>query len=118
MLYEIKSFKPIAIAFPLVIAACIPIRLYLLPKWFTEDELILLDSGDDEIIDEWLEEHECRRRIKYVELRPHPDDEIHHGSLIGGSVRDSRSIVSALDHPSICGDSVIGGDEHHSLRTV
>jgi len=118
-LYGIKSVKSIAIAFPVIIAACIPIRLYLLPRLFTEDELILLDSGDDELVDAWLEEHGARRTIKYVELRPHPDMELHHGSVIGGSVRDSHSIISALDHPSICGgDSISGGDDRHSLRTV
>ena len=38
--------KSIAIAFPLVIAACIPIRLFLLPRLFSKDELEALD-GDD-----------------------------------------------------------------------
>lgn len=48
-LYVIKAIKSVAIAFPLVIALGIPIRLYLLPKIFTQDELILIDGDDDEI---------------------------------------------------------------------
>lgn len=46
LLYVVKAVKSIAIAFPLVIAACIPIRLYLLPRLFSTDELEALD-GDD-----------------------------------------------------------------------
>ena len=53
LLYVIKSIKMIAIAFPVVIAICIPIRLYILPKIFLPHELILLDSEDDEI-EEWI----------------------------------------------------------------
>merc|ERR1712238_523946 len=53
-LYFVKAFKAIAIAFPIIIALCIPIRLYLLPKLFTHDELVLLD-GDDNAIRECLE---------------------------------------------------------------
>jgi len=44
-----RSIKVIAIAFPVVIKACIPIRSYILPYWFTKDELALLDAEDDEI---------------------------------------------------------------------
>jgi len=46
LLYVVKGVKSIAIAFPLVIAACIPIRLFLLPRLFSKDELEALD-GDD-----------------------------------------------------------------------
>ena len=38
-----------AIAFPLVIAACIPIRIWVLPKLFDRDTLVLLDGDDDEV---------------------------------------------------------------------
>ena len=55
-LYAVKSIKSIAIAFPIVIAVCIPFRLYVLPKIFTEGELIVLDS-EDEVIEEWIETH-------------------------------------------------------------
>jgi len=53
-LYFVKAFKAIAIAFPIIIALCIPIRLYVLPKLFTKDELVLLD-GDDNAIRACLE---------------------------------------------------------------
>ena len=55
-LYTVKAIKTIAIAFPLVIACCIPIRLYLLPKIFTEKELVMVDS-DDAAIKKWLAAH-------------------------------------------------------------
>ena len=44
LLYVVKSIKVIAITFPVLIAACIPVRLYLLPKIFTKEELILIDG--------------------------------------------------------------------------
>ena len=47
LLYAVKSIKAIAIAFPICIMACIPVRLYLLPKIFTRDELILLVGGGE-----------------------------------------------------------------------
>jgi len=53
MLYVVKSFKMIAIAFPIMILLCIPVRIYLLPKIFSEDELILLD-GSPEAIERWI----------------------------------------------------------------
>ena len=53
MLYVVKSFKPIAIAFPIMILLCIPVRIFLLPKLFSEDELILLD-GSPEDIERWI----------------------------------------------------------------
>mmetsp|Transcript_7729 Transcript_7729/g.9667 ORF Transcript_7729/g.9667 Transcript_7729/m.9667 type:complete len:196 (+) Transcript_7729:1-588(+) len=49
LLYVVKSIKMIAIAFPVVIAICIPVRLYILPKFMTHNELVLLDGDDDEI---------------------------------------------------------------------
>lgn len=51
LLYVVKAIKSIAIAFPLVIAACIPIRLFVLPRLFTAAELKALD-GDDALADE------------------------------------------------------------------
>jgi len=49
-LYIIKSIKTIAIAFPVIIAICIPIRMYVLPKIFGKDELEFLDGDDDKIL--------------------------------------------------------------------
>lgn len=37
-------------------AACIPMRLFVLSKRFTKDELILLDSEDKEI-EKWLQDN-------------------------------------------------------------
>jgi len=93
LLYTIKSFKPIAIAFPIVIAACIPIRMYLLPRIFAEDELILLDSGDDALIDEWLDRNGRTRKKRYIEEHR---EEVFHQSLCGDSYQhlpsDTRTI--------------------------
>ena len=44
LLYVVKAIKSIAIAFPLVIAACIPFRLYVLPRIFSQAELHALDG--------------------------------------------------------------------------
>jgi hypothetical protein len=49
LLYGVKSIKQIAIAFPIIIALCIPVRTMLLPKFFTADELTLLDGEDEDI---------------------------------------------------------------------
>ena len=49
ILYVVKTVKAVAIAFPLVIAACIPIRIWVLPKLFDRDTLVLLDGDDDEV---------------------------------------------------------------------
>jgi len=50
MLYVIKSIKAIALAFPIIIALCIPVRIYLLPRLFDQETLVLLD-GDEADID-------------------------------------------------------------------
>jgi hypothetical protein len=124
LLYAIKSFKPISIAFPIIIAICIPIRLYLLPLWFTEDELILLDSGDDALVDEWLDAHGRTRKIKYIEARSHSDMELHHSSICGGSVLGDDSEHSLAKFIARgCGASIgpsVGpsDDEAHSVRTA
>lgn len=48
-LYVVKSVKSIAIAFPLIIMACIPIRIWLLPRMFSAEELMFLDGDDSDI---------------------------------------------------------------------
>lgn len=53
LLYAVKSFKTIAIAFPVMILLCIPVRIFLLPKIFSEDELTLLDGSPEEI-EAWI----------------------------------------------------------------
>ena len=49
LLYVVKTIKAIAIAFPLIIALCVPLRLWALPRLFTPEQLLFLD-GDDEAI--------------------------------------------------------------------
>mmetsp|Transcript_8333 Transcript_8333/g.10970 ORF Transcript_8333/g.10970 Transcript_8333/m.10970 type:complete len:120 (+) Transcript_8333:3-362(+) len=61
ILYAVKSTKTIAIAFPIVIAACIPIRLFVLPKLFTEGELIVID-GEDHEIKQWIEKKDMNKK--------------------------------------------------------
>ena len=83
-LYVVKSIKAIAIAFPIIIALCIPLRLYLLPKIFTIEELVMLDSDDDTIkdyfaykkqteqdeLDKSLQDSSRRKRIKSPSCPP------------------------------------------------
>mmetsp|Transcript_46667 Transcript_46667/g.53023 ORF Transcript_46667/g.53023 Transcript_46667/m.53023 type:complete len:456 (-) Transcript_46667:485-1852(-) len=79
-LYFVKAFKAIAIAFPIIIALCIPIRLYILPKLFTKDELVLLD-GDDNAIRDCLEkesfdfDHQNNHKTNNVDLEQINADE-------------------------------------------
>ena len=53
LLYTVKNWKSIAIAFPVMILLCIPARIYLLPRIFEHHELILLD-GTPEDIEYWI----------------------------------------------------------------
>jgi hypothetical protein len=53
LLYEVRKYKTLSIGFPFFILLCIPVRLYLLPRIFNEDELTLLD-GTPEEIESWL----------------------------------------------------------------
>jgi hypothetical protein len=61
-LYVVKSIKVIAIAFPILIALCIPVRVYLLPKIFTRDELILIDSDPDQV-KMWIANREAEEEM-------------------------------------------------------
>ena len=49
MLYTVKTIKAIAIAFPFFILLCIPARLYILPRFFLDYELIVLDGSPEEV---------------------------------------------------------------------
>ena len=73
LLYTVKSIKTIAIAFPICIALCIPIRLYVLPKIFTEDELILIDS-DPQTVKLWIAQHLAQEEEE-EEVEPLVDDD-------------------------------------------
>jgi HCO3- transporter family len=91
LLYAVKSIKPIAIAFPIVIAACIPVRLYILPKIFSADELILMDSGDEELIDRWLEDNGKNRRVRIVQHHS-LEEEPYHQSICGDLPFENQSL--------------------------
>lgn len=54
----VQNTDLIAMGFPLLTLLCIPIRVYLLPKFFEGWELLLLD-GEEHIIKKWL-----RRKAK------------------------------------------------------
>ena len=46
LLLIFRSVSVIAIAFPIIIKACIPVRMYILPRIFTTEELIMIDTDD------------------------------------------------------------------------
>jgi hypothetical protein len=55
--FVVQNTKAIAIVFPFMTLMCIPGRLWLLPKIFEGWELLLLD-GEEEEIQEWIDEKE------------------------------------------------------------
>jgi hypothetical protein len=55
--FVVQNTKAIAIVFPFMTLMCIPGRLWLLPKIFEGWELLLLD-GEEEEIQEWINEKE------------------------------------------------------------
>lgn len=71
-----RSIKQIAIAFPIIIKLCIPIRTYLLPKWFSDEELVLLDAED----------HVIRKLVRKFEKEGHD---------VAAVTRDSRVLEPA-----------------------
>ena len=73
-LYAVKSIKAIAIAFPILIAACIPVRLYILPLIFTDDELVLIDS-DPNTVTAWIANHEAEEDDKKVLVNDEDKDD-------------------------------------------
>lgn len=74
-------------------AHCDYVRLFLLSRIFSSDELILLDSGDDQIIDQWLEDHGRIRKLRYVESS-RGNDEVYHQSICGDYPFDNMSLAS------------------------
>lgn len=73
-LYAVKSIKTIAIAFPILIAACIPVRLYILPLIFTDDELVLIDS-DPNTVKAWIANREADDDEKKVLVNEEDQDD-------------------------------------------
>ena len=53
LVFLVQNTDLIAMGFPLMTLLCIPIRLYVLPKFFEGWELLLLD-GEDHIIKKWI----------------------------------------------------------------
>ena len=47
-LWILKSFKPTALFFPSVIGARVVMRRKVLPRWFSEEDLAVLDSNIDD----------------------------------------------------------------------
>jgi len=73
LLYGVKSVKQIALAFPVIIALFLPVRIYLLPKIFSEDELTLLD-GDDEDIKAVIAKLDTTRGVDHSEEKVSKQD--------------------------------------------
>ncbi|KAL7543916.1 hypothetical protein ACHAWF_007485 [Thalassiosira exigua] len=109
-LYVVKSIKMIAIAFPILIATCIPVRLYLLPKIFTEDELILIDS-DPNTVKLWIANHQNPSEEPFIDkditrydssnedmvpesdLESPPDPSYHQGKHQAASPADQDTVL-------------------------
>ena len=70
-----RSVKTIAIAFPIIIKLCIPVRMYILPKIFSNEELIMIDT-DEETVRQYLEYKARKERTDMdVELDLESDSE-------------------------------------------
>ena len=54
LVFLVQNLSVISIAFPLMTLLCIPARLFFLPRFFDDWELLLLD-GDDLDIEEWAD---------------------------------------------------------------
>jgi hypothetical protein len=63
-----RSIPQIAVAFPLIIKLCTPVRAYLLPYCFSKDELILLD-GEPPVIKKLVRKYEKEGRDGEMVLR-------------------------------------------------
>jgi hypothetical protein len=70
VLYMVKSIDVIASAFPIIIFSNIPICLFLLPRIFSKDELVMLD-GDDTEIEAYLA---AKEMVKIVDVSMGSDD--------------------------------------------
>ena len=74
LLYVVQVIQAIAIVFPIIIKVCIPIRMYILPKYFTEVELIMLD-GEDEEIENWIANNAQSGGVSVTEHKEVSSDE-------------------------------------------
>jgi len=78
-LYVVIATKTLAITFPFFILACIPIRLYILPKYFTEEELLFIDS-DEDAINEFL----TNQNMHESTARGYQNAKLHKAEVTGG----------------------------------
>jgi hypothetical protein len=90
LLYTVKSIKTIAILFPICIAACIPVRLYLLPKIFTNDELILIDS-EPETVKIWIANNQAKEEEEETLIGESTKDGSKQGDVEEGEIMKSKS---------------------------
>mmetsp|Transcript_823 Transcript_823/g.2356 ORF Transcript_823/g.2356 Transcript_823/m.2356 type:complete len:633 (-) Transcript_823:238-2136(-) len=67
-----RSIPQIAIAFPIIVKLCIPIRQYLLPKLFSKEELTLLDAEDRAI----------KKLVMNFEKTGHHEEAVHRDSQV------------------------------------
>ena len=74
LLYVVQVIQAIAIIFPIIIKVCIPIRMYILPKYFTEVELLMLD-GEDEEIEAWIAKNSQPGGVSETEHKDVSSDE-------------------------------------------
>ena len=104
LMYVLKTVKQTAIAFPLVIAACIPVRLYVLPRLFSAHALALLDGDDDEVAAAIAKKADGDARVKS------PTEETA-GSLpspaVGGSGHDEEKAQPASSMPDAYPPAVV-----------
>mmetsp|Transcript_41350 Transcript_41350/g.125152 ORF Transcript_41350/g.125152 Transcript_41350/m.125152 type:complete len:734 (-) Transcript_41350:332-2533(-) len=109
-LYVVKAIKSIAIVFPIIIALCIPIRLYVLPKLFTADELALLD-GDDKEISECLSKDEFD--FKSAASKESLDEEEEDEDDDEEKKNTARQSTAATTDSEIVDDELKGGGVNH-----
>lgn len=64
--FMVQNTKSVAIGFPFMTLLCIPGRLWLLPKFFENWELLLLD-GEEEEIEHWIEQKESIGNTMHIE---------------------------------------------------
>lgn len=116
-LYVVKAVKLIAIAFPIIIALCIPIRLYLLPLWFTADELTLLD-GDDENIKKVLQRSDETGFDfnKAVGGDPSPKDLNTEGEYDDGPKKPTRQTTAATTTSVVTDNNLEDGEGFDSAQ--
>lgn len=102
VLYGVKTYKTIAIAFPFFILLCIPARIYLLPRIFEPFELTVLDGSPEEV-ERFVEEKAAEEAMAEgdEELVSNHDDEEHDlpqplvtDRLIGGTYHDTKNAVA------------------------